>query len=314
LVNLGTPDSPRPVSVKRYLRQFLSDKRVVDVPNFLWQPILNLFVLPQRSEKVAKLYSDIWMNEGSPLAVNSHRQKDALRKRLDNIPVEFGMSYGNPSLRNALDSLMCQGITRLNVLPLYPQFSSTTVGVVWDSISEIFSSYPTLPSLLFIRDYADHPTYIDALKCSVERSFQENGEPDLLLVSFHGIPQRFANNGDDYPDRCFRTGEALKRSLGLARSKIMISFQSRFGFEPWLKPYTQDVVKTLPGKGIKNIQVISPGFSSDCLETLSEINREYRELFLLSGGTKFEYIPALNDDKLHIDMMADLLLERISYS
>jgi ferrochelatase len=310
LVNLGTPESPHPDSIRRYLREFLSDQRVVDIPGLLWKPILNLFILPTRAKKVSELYSDIWTDQGSPLAVNSKRQRDALRKRLNNIPVEFGMSYGNPSLKNALDHLMSQGVTRLNVLPLYPQFSSTTVGAVWDALARTLSSYKTLPSLLFIRDYADHPAYINALKSSVERSFSRNGKPDLLLVSFHGIPQRFANEGDDYPDRCFRTGEALKEALGLDRSNLMISFQSRFGFEPWLQPYTDEVIKFLPDKGIKNIQIISPGFSSDCLETLSEINDEYRDLFLKSGGTKFEYIAALNNDELHIDMMVELIQDK----
>lgn len=306
LVNLGTPDAPTAPAVKRYLKQFLSDKRVVDAPRWLWWPLLNFGILPIRSPRVAKLYASVWMEGGSPLLVYSKRQRDGLAARLD-IPVELGMSYGNPSLKSAIDSLMAQGVNRLIVLPLYPQFSCSTVAAVWDGITSVFAGYRSLPSVDFIRDYAEHPAYIAALKASVERSFAQHGKPDLLVTSFHGIPQRFANEGDDYPERCHDTFNALTASLGLGSNEAMLTFQSRFGREPWLMPYTDETMKSLPAKGVKHVQIMSPGFSSDCLETLEEINGENREIFLHAGGTRFEYIPALNDDEEHISMMLELV-------
>lgn len=306
LVNLGTPDAPTTPAVKRYLKQFLGDKRVVDTPRWLWWPILNGAILPIRSPRVAKLYASVWMDEGSPLMVYSKRQRNALAARLD-MPVELGMSYGNPSLKSALDSLMAQGVTRLIVLPLYPQFSCSTVAAVWDGITEVFAGYRSLPSVQFIRDYAEHPAYIAALKDSVERSFAKHGKPDLLVMSFHGIPQRFASEGDDYPLRCRDTADALMAAMGLTSQNAMLTFQSRFGREPWLMPYTDETMKSLPAKGIKHVQVMSPGFSADCLETLEEISGENGDIFMHAGGTKFEYIPALNDDALHIDMMVELV-------
>ncbi|MBK0032145.1 ferrochelatase [Erwinia sp. S43] len=306
LVNLGTPDAPTTSAVKRYLKQFLSDKRVVDTPRWLWWPILNIGILPIRSPRVAKLYASVWTDEGSPLLVFSKRQRDALAAKLD-IPVALGMSYGNPSLKSAVDDLMAQGVNKLIVLPLYPQFSCSTVASVWDGLSSVFAGYRSLPTVHFIRDYADHPAYIAALKASVERSFAQHGKPDLLLASFHGIPQRFANEGDDYPQRCHDTFDALKTALGLSDSEAMLTFQSRFGREPWLTPYTDETMQGLPAKGVKHVQVMSPGFASDCLETLEEINEQNREFFLHAGGTRFEYIPALNDDEAHIDMMLELV-------
>ncbi len=306
LVNLGTPDAPTSSAVKRYLKQFLSDRRVVDTPRWLWWPILNGVVLPFRSPRVAKLYASVWMDEGSPLLVYSKRQRDALAARLD-MPVALGMSYGNPSLKSAVDSLMQQGVTRLIVLPLYPQFSCSTVASVWDGISQIFSGYRSLPDVEFIRDYAEHPAYIAALKDSVEKSFATHGKPDLLVMSFHGIPQRFANEGDDYPLRCEDTFNALTAALGLQPGEAMMTFQSRFGREPWLQPYTDETLQGLPAKGVKHIQVMSPGFAADCLETLEEISEQNCEFFLHAGGEKFAYIPALNDDALHIEMMVQLV-------
>ncbi|CUU23252.1 ferrochelatase [Duffyella gerundensis] len=306
LVNLGTPDAPTSAAVKRYLKQFLSDPRVVDTPRWLWWPLLNGVILPLRSPRVSKLYASVWMDEGSPLMVYSKRQREKLAARLD-MPVALGMSYGNPSLKSAVDSLMAQGVTRLIVLPLYPQFSCSTVGAVWDGLTEVFRGYRSLPDVQFIRDYAEHPRYIAALKSSVERSFAKHGQPDLLVMSFHGIPQRFANEGDDYPIRCKDTFAALTQALGLPADRVMMTFQSRFGREPWLMPYTDETLGGLGAKGIKHIQVMSPGFAADCLETLEEISEENCEIFLKGGGEKFEYIPALNDDDEHIEMMLDLV-------
>lgn len=306
LVNLGTPDAPTPAAVKRYLKQFLSDPRVVDTPRWLWWPILNGAILPFRSPRVAKLYAAVWMEEGSPLLVNSQRQRAALAERLK-VPVTLGMSYGSPGLEIAVKDLLVQGVTRLVVLPLYPQYSCSTVAAVWDGLTRAFSSQRSLPEVHFIRDYAEHPGYIAALKASVERSFVQHGKPDLLVLSYHGIPQRFAAEGDDYPQRCRDTTAALRSAMGLQAEEMIMTFQSRFGREPWLTPYTDETLKGLPAKGVRHIQVMSPGFSADCLETLEEINQQNRDFFLSAGGETFAYIPALNDDREHIDMMEALV-------
>lgn len=307
LVNLGTPDAPTASAVKRYLRQFLSDKRVVDTSPLLWWPLLRGVILPLRSPRVAKLYKSIWMDEGSPLLVYSRRQQQALSARLSDIPVVLGMSYGKPSLESAVAELIENGVTNIIVLPLYPQYSCSTVAAVWDELARILARYRRVPGISFIRDYADHPAYINALAGTVRQSFAQHGEPDLLLMSYHGIPQRYANEGDDYPQRCRDTTRELVGALEIDPDKTMMTFQSRFGREPWLTPYTDETLKMLPEKGIKHIQVMCPGFAADCLETLEEIAEQNREIFLEAGGEKYEYIPALNDDAAHIEMMVQLV-------
>ncbi|CNH67023.1 ferrochelatase [Yersinia massiliensis] len=312
MVNLGTPDAPTSKAVKRYLAEFLSDRRVVDTSPLLWWPLLRGVILPIRSPRVAKLYQSVWMEEGSPLLVYSRRQQKALAARMPDIPVELGMSYGSPNLANAIDKLLAQGVTKLVVLPLYPQYSCSTSAAVWDAVARILKGYRRLPSVSFIRDYADHPAYISALKQSVEHAFTQHGTPDRLILSFHGIPKRYVQLGDDYSQRCEDTSSALKEALGLSlpAEQIMMTYQSRFGREPWLTPYTDETLKSLPAQGIKNIQLICPGFSADCLETLEEIKEQNREIFLHAGGEKFEYIPALNDDSGHIDLLEQLVREQ----
>ncbi|CRY54923.1 ferrochelatase [Yersinia intermedia] len=309
MVNLGTPDAPTSKAVKRYLAEFLSDRRVVDTSPLLWWPLLRGVILPIRSPRVAKLYQSVWTEEGSPLLVYSRRQQKALAARMPDIPVELGMSYGSPNLANAIDKLLAQGVTKLVVLPLYPQYSCSTSAAVWDAVARILKGYRRLPSISFIRDYADHPAYISALKQSVEHAFAQHGTPDRLILSFHGIPKRYVQLGDDYSQRCEDTSSALKEVLGLSlpAEQIMMTYQSRFGREPWLTPYTDETLKILPAQGIKNIQLICPGFSADCLETLEEIKEQNREIFLHAGGEKFEYIPALNDDAAHIDLLEQLV-------
>ncbi len=307
LANLGTPDAPTPAAVKRYLRQFLSDRRVVDTARLLWWPLLRGVILPLRSPRVAKLYQSVWMEEGSPLMVFSRRQQQALAAQLPDMPVVLGMSYGNPSLKSAVDELLSHNVTHIVVLPLYPQFSCSTVAAVWDELGRIFSGYRTMPSISLIRDYAEDTSYINALAASVKRSFAQHGEPDLLLLSYHGIPQRYANEGDDYPQRCRDTTRELLSALELPPEKVMMTFQSRFGREPWLMPYTDETLKMVAEKGVKHIQVMCPGFSADCLETLEEMAVQNREVFIKAGGTKYEYIPALNDDPAHIAMMVNLI-------
>ncbi|HHQ6238311.1 TPA: ferrochelatase [Klebsiella pneumoniae] len=306
LANLGTPDAPTPGAVKRYLRQFLNDKRVVDTSRLLWWPLLRGVILPIRSPRVAKLYQSVWMEEGSPLMVYSRRQQQALAARLPDTPVALGMSYGSPSLTSAVDDLLAQGVEHIVVLPLYPQYSCSTVAAVWDELARILAKKRAIPGISFIRDYAEHPDYIHALAASVRASFAVHGEPDLLLLSYHGIPQRYANQGDDYPQRCRDTTRELVSALGLPPERVMMTFQSRFGREPWLTPYTDETLKMLGEKGTKHIQVLCPGFAADCLETLEEIAVQNREIFLEAGGKQYEYIPALNADAAHIEMMVNL--------
>ncbi|HEC2596031.1 TPA: ferrochelatase [Raoultella ornithinolytica] len=306
LANLGTPDAPTPDAVKRYLRQFLSDKRVVDTPRLLWWPFLRGVILPLRAPRVAKLYQSVWMEEGSPLMVYSRRQQQALAARLPDTPVALGMSYGSPALESAVDELLAQDVDHIVVLPLYPQYSCSTVAAVWDELARILAKKRAIPGISFIRDYADDASYIDALAASVRASFAVHGEPDVLLLSYHGIPQRFAHEGDDYPQRCRDTTRELVSALGLSPDRAMMTFQSRFGREPWLTPYTDETLKMLGEKGVKHIQVICPGFAADCLETLEEIAVQNREVFLEAGGQKYEYIPALNADRAHIEMMVNL--------
>ncbi|CAD5358460.1 ferrochelatase [Citrobacter freundii] len=306
LANLGTPDAPTPEAVKRYLRQFLSDPRVVDTSPALWWPLLRGVILPLRAPRVAKLYQSIWMEDGSPLMVYSKAQQQALAQRLPDTPVALGMSYGSPSLESAVDELLASGVEHMVVLPLYPQYSCSTVAAVWDELARILARKRGIPGVSFIRDYADDSSYIDALAKSARDSFAQHGEPDLLVLSYHGIPQRYADEGDDYPQRCRDTTRELVSALGLPPEKVMMTFQSRFGREPWLTPYTDETLKMLAEKGTRHIQVMCPGFAADCLETLEEIAVQNREIFLEAGGKQYEYIPALNATPEHIEMMVKL--------
>lgn len=310
LVNLGTPDAPTRPAVKRYLSQFLHDRRVVDTNRMIWCPLLHWIILPLRVPKVTKLYQSVWMEEGSPLLVYSRRQQQALAKRLPDTPVELAMNYGSPSIKQALASLTSQQVNRLVVLPMFPQYSCSTTAAVWDALSAEFSQTRDLPQVVFIRDYAEHPLYIAALVESIKASFELHGQPDLLLFSYHGIPQRYADEGDEYPVRCTDTTRQVVKALGLEQSQYKMTFQSRFGREPWLQPYTDETLKSLPEKGIKSVQVISPGFSADCLETIEEIDKQNREFFLEHGGKSYHYIPALNDNSAHIDLLQALVTSK----
>lgn len=313
LVNLGTPDAPTTGAVRRYLAQFLSDPRVVDVSPLIWKPILQGAILPFRSPKVAKLYQQIWMDEGSPLLVYSRAQQRAVAERLPNIPVELGMCYGNPSLNEGVEKLLEQGVDNIILLPLYPQYSCSTSAAVFDGVSRIFKDMRTIPSLHFIRSYPTHPLYIKALVTSIEKNFQQYGKPERLILSFHGIPERFIKTGDIYYDECCLTTEKLKQQLeeqlGYPKEQVMLTFQSRFGREPWLSPYTDKTMEKLGSEGVEHVQVVCPGFSSDCLETLEEINEQNREFFIHGGGKQYEYIPALNDDPEHIDLLEAMIRE-----
>lgn len=306
LANLGTPQAPTAKEVKRFLAEFLHDKRVVDMSRWLWCPLLHGIILPVRSPKVAKLYQSIWFDGGSPLMVYSQQQRHKLQSLLG-IPVELGMTYGEPSLSSGLDKLLQQGVEEVTVLPLYPQYSSSTTAAVFDALAKAIKGIPTMPQLTFVRDYYSHPLYIQALASSVRASWEQNGQGDLLVCSYHGIPKRYADNGDIYPQHCEETTRLLAKELGLAEEKVLMTYQSQFGKEEWLKPYTDKTMESLPEKGIKKLDIICPAFSVDCLETLEEIAGENKALFLESGGETFNYIPCLNADDTHVEMMKALV-------
>ena len=306
LVNLGTPDAPTPAAVKKFLSQFLHDHRVVDMTRWLWCPLLHGIILPIRAPKVAKLYKSIWMEGGSPLLVHSQNQVSKLEVQLG-LPVELGMTYGNPSLLMGLENLQKRGVDEIILLPLYPQYSGTTTGAVQDACNKALAKIDKKCSVRLVNDYHDHPLYIKALANKVRQFWQQNGQGDYLLCSYHGIPQRYANNGDIYPQHCEMTTQLLAKELGLDSEKIGMSYQSRFGKEEWLKPYTDMTLKALANSMTKRVDIISPAFSVDCLETLEELAQECKELFLQAGGEDFRYIACLNDDDEHIEMMMELV-------
>ncbi|MGF1759416.1 ferrochelatase [Photobacterium sagamiensis] len=308
LVNLGTPDEATPSAVKRFLSEFLHDQRVVDMSSWLWYPILHGVILPIRAPKVAKLYQSVWMDEGSPLMVYSRRQQQQLAQRLD-VPVALGMTYGQPDIKSGLHELKRQGCEKVLVLPLYPQYSQTTTAAVFDKVARVLKELPDIPELRFVNHYFDHPNYIDALAKSVNELWAEKGEPDYLLCSYHGIPKRYADNGDPYPAHCNGTTAKLAEKLALSREKMSMSYQSIFGREEWLQPYTEPTIKELAEKGIKRLDVMCPAFSVDCLETLEEIAEQCKETFIEAGGEEFNLIPCLNDSPAHIDMMASLVVQ-----
>lgn len=312
LVNLGTPDAPTPQAVGRFLREFLSDQRVIEIPRLLWQIILNLFVIPLRAKRVAHAYADIWVNDDSPMRTILNAQATALAHKLtdlgcSDVEVVPVMTYGNPSMTLALNRLNKSGVEQIIVLPLFPQYSATSTGPVYDTVAKWSLVQRNLPSITLIKDYFCHPIFIQALADSVRRYQAIHGQPDKLLMSFHGIPQPYADRGDPYPERCHATARLLAQALGLSDDAWAISFQSRFGRQEWVKPYTNLTLQAWGESGVKSVQVISPAFSADCLETLEELAVENRDTFVDAGGQRYAYIPALNDDSLHIDMMASLV-------
>ncbi|MGL5369458.1 MAG: ferrochelatase [Plesiomonas shigelloides] len=314
LVNLGTPDAPTPAAVRRYLSEFLHDHRVVDMSRWLWCPLLHGIILPLRSPRVARLYQSVWTDDGSPLLAFSRRQQAALTQLLAEremaCPVELGMTYGQPSIAQALDALQAQGVTHLTVLPLFPQYSSSTTAAVWDGLSKALRTRRNLPAIRFIRDYHDNPLYIAALAEKLRRSLpaQDSGAwPDKLLFSFHGLPQRYVDEGDEYARQCEVTAQAVADELGLTPEQWQLSYQSRFGREEWLKPYTDQTLTAWPAQGVRKIAVVCPGFAADCLETLEEIAEQNQHTFLQAGGEQFTYVAALNDDRAHIELMYHLV-------
>ncbi len=311
LVNLGTPQAPTAKALKPYLKEFLSDPRVVEAPRLLWWFILNGFVLTRRPKSSAEAYEQIWTDKGSPLLVYSQSQADQLRqyanqKYENQVVVELGMTYGQPSIASALRSLQQQGVEALLVLPLYPQYSGATSGSVFDVVVRELKSWRRVPALSMIDGYYDEPLYIDAIADSITTFRDQHGEADMLVFSYHGLPQRYLESGDPYHCHCYKTTRLVTEKLGLSKDEYIQTFQSRFGKEPWLQPYTDETLKSLPAQGIKSVQVITPGFSSDCVETLEEIDMQNREFFLHAGGERFEFIPSLNDSPAHINLVTEL--------
>lgn len=323
LMNLGTPQTPTPRSIRRYLKEFLSDPRVVEAPRLLWWLVLNLIILPLRSRKIAKAYQHIWQAEGSPLRVIGQQQRDKLQEKLDHqlgkgrCCVALAMTYGQPEVHSAWSELKTQGVDKVFILPLYPQYSATTTGAAFDQISRLFQQERVLPELRFCRDYASHPAYIEALACSVERhwsAIEKTGQAPstrFLLVSFHGIPQRCIDLGDPYYQQCLNSAQALATRLALTCEQWQISFQSRVGKAQWTGPYTDQTIAAL-AKKLKRLDVICPGFAADCLETLEEIEQQNRALYEAAGGEGFSYIPALNSEDAHISLFAELVAEKCS--
>ena len=307
LTNLGTPDAPDRASLRRYLHEFLSDPRVVEMNRVLWWLILNLVILNIRPAKSAASYRKVWTEHGSPLMQHSLAQQAALQRALgDDVCVELAMRYGNPSIATGLQALKQQGCTRVLLFPLYPQYSASTTASTMDAVSDVLKTWRCIPELRSINTYHDEPAYIEALASSVRHYWTEHGRGERLLMSFHGIPQRYADQGDPYPELCKKTCLHLAQALDLKEDEWFLSFQSRFGREAWLQPYTDATLTQWATDGVRKVDVICPGFSSDCLETLEEIGEENRDYFLEAGGASLHYIPALNADEGHIQALASL--------
>jgi len=313
LVNLGSPDAPTAKALRPYLKQFLSDPRVVEIPGFIWWPILNLIILNTRPAKSAEKYASIWMEEGSPLRVHTERQATLLSGYLGESGhkdwiVRWAMRYGEPGIGRTLDEMRALGCDRILIVPLYPQYAGSTTGSVMDEVAHRLQHWRNLPELRYVRSYHDHPGYIDALATSVHRHWQRNGQSERLILSFHGVPRHTLDKGDPYHCECQKTARLLADALGEEGKRVLVTFQSRFGKAEWLQPYTQPTLEALARDGVQSVDVMCPGFSSDCLETLEEIGMECKDAFLAHGGKQFNYIPCLNEDDAWLRTLRDLVL------
>jgi ferrochelatase len=310
LCNLGTPDAPTTPAVRRYLREFLSDRRVVEIPRALWLPILYGIILPLRSSKSAAKYQTIWTPEGSPLKVWTERQSKRLQGWLGEhghrVRVAYAMRYGNPSIASQLDALADAGASRILLLSAYPQYSGTTTASVIDAVAAWTGTRRNVPELRFVNRYHDDRGYVQAVAGRIQTYWRENGRPDQLVMSFHGVPERTLHLGDPYHCECRKTARLLGEFLGLDATQYTVTFQSRFGKAKWLEPYTEPTLKELARKGTQRVDVVCPGFTSDCLETLEEIAQEGRDAFLGAGGKSFHYIPCLNDDTQWIGALGEI--------
>ena len=316
LCNLGTPDAPTAPALRRYLGQFLSDQRVVEIPKALWWLILHGIILRTRPAKSAAKYATVWTEGGSPLAVWTTKQATLLRGWLgeagQNVLVRPAMRYGNPSIASQLDALKAEGATRILILPLYPQYSGTTTASVFDAVYAWAGRQRHVPELRFVNRYHDDPGYIDALATTVQAHWKQHGPPDKLVMSFHGVPERTLHLGDPYHCESHKTARLLAERLGLRKGRYQLTFQSRFGKAKWLEPYTQPTIEALGQAGTRRVDVVCPGFTSDCLETLEEINMEVREAFLHAGGKEFHNIPCLNDDSRWITALSRVAQQHLA--
>ena len=314
LVNLGTPDSTNWLDIRKYLKEFLSDRRVIEVNPIIWQIILNLFILTFRPSKTAKAYKEIWMNDinMSPLKYYTEMQMKKLRDKMntDSVIVDYAMRYGNPSINSKIKKLQEEGCENLVILPLYPQYAAATTATVCDEVYRSLMKMRWQPSLQIIPHYESHPLYIEALVNSINKKISEiNWKPDLIVASYHGIPKKYFDKGDPYQCYCQKTSRLISEKF--TKIPITTTFQSRFGPQEWLKPYTDKTFEKLPTEGKKNILVICPGFSSDCVETLEEILIQGKESFLEAGGENFDLIPCLNDNDDHINLFKNLVSKYI---
>lgn len=312
LCNLGTPDSFQTSDVRKFLKEFLSDGRVVEIPKFIWWFVLNGIILIFRPKKSAKLYESVWTKEGSPLMVYSEKLVNKLSKELpNNYEIKLAMRYRNPSIEESLISLKKKNCRNLIVLPLFPQYSGTTTGSVFDEVSRVLSKWRWVPKLNFINSYHDDEGYITAITESIKDKLETNS-PQKIIFSYHGIPKKNFTQGDPYHCFCKKTSRLVAERLGLGEEKYMTTFQSRFGRAEWLKPYTSETMESLPVENIKNILVVAPGFSVDCLETIEEIDEENKEIFIDAGGKTFNYVSCLNDSDLHVSFIKNFLNKQIS--
>jgi len=312
LTNLGTPQAPEKKALRAYLQEFLSDPRVVELPRLLWWFVLHGVILNTRPARSAQVYRSVWTERGSPLLFHTQDQADALRETMtrrfgDQVIVEFAMRYGEPSISSVLQDMLQRGVRQLLVLPLYPQYCGATIGSTFDALAADFTRRRWLPELRFISHYHDHPAYIRAMADSIRAYRAGHGGADKLLFSYHGVPRRNVDKGDPYYSQCLLTSRLIAAELGLQEQDHQTTFQSRFGRQEWLKPYTDATLKELPGQGVKAVQVISPGFAADCLETLEELAVENRDYFLAAGGERYQYIPCLNSTPSHIAALADII-------
>lgn len=317
LTNLGTPDAPTKQALRPYLKQFLSDPRVVEVPRAIWWFILNGIILNTRPKRSAEAYSEVWTDRGSPLLYHLEDQVKGIEARLkpilgNTIMVRGAMRYGNPSIGSALGEMANAGVQRLVVLPLYPQYGGPTTGSTFDDLAEDFRQRRWLPDLRFISSYHDDPRYITAIADSMRRHWDTHGRADKIIFSYHGMPKRYLLSGDPYHCQCHKTTRLVAEALELPVDSYMTTFQSRFGREEWLKPYTDETLKSLPDTGTRSVQIICPGFSADCLETIEEIGMENRDYFMEAGGERYEYIPCLNAHDQHVDALTARIQDELA--
>ncbi len=319
LLNLGTPEATDYWSMRRYLKEFLSDRRVIETPRWLWWPLLNLVILSTRPGRKGRDYASVWnleRDEG-PLKTATRAKAEKLSRLLapigERISVDWAMRYGKPSTRERIEALEAEGCDRLLVVPLYPQYCAATTATACDKVFEVLQKMRWQPTLRVAAPWHDDPVYVEALAASVRAHLSSlDFEPDMLIASFHGIPREYLEKGDPYPCFCWKTGRLLREALGMPEGKFLVTFQSRFGPAEWMKPYTIDTIKELPGRGVRKVAVIAPGFTADCLETLEELDVENRSAFMQAGGERFTYIPCLNDSELGMRVIETVVRRELS--